>query len=201
MRTDHIYSANVWSYHGSVRKGLILDGDCTVQILEYDLCTSVFSSSLDVRHTDLRRTLSNQKSSVFYFLTFACVRSCACVFFVQVDSVCIGIEHLMKRCKKNGDRTDQTLLPVTFPVNGENGPDDVVITHQQVCRLCESTRRVLRVARAHGSRPHDVHNCDACRMWSLVRARYNYLRRVEANNATATTTGSSRVLATSFSKV
>lgn len=87
------------------------------------------------------------------------------VFFCQVQAVCIGIEHLVKAHKRRA--------------NGIDGGEPAV-----VCQLCESTRRVLRAAREHAKLVgHDKKNCDACRMWTMVRARYTYRQRVHAANA------------------
>lgn len=83
----------------------------------------------------------------------------------QVQAVCIGIEHLVKVHKRR--------------TNGRGGGEPAV-----VCQLCESTRRVLRAAREHAKLVgHDRKNCDACRMWAMVRARYTYRQRVNAANA------------------
>lgn len=41
--------------------------------------------------------------------------------------------------------------------------------------MCKSTRRVLSIARVHGSQAHDDSNCEACRMWSMVKDRCTHL--------------------------
>lgn len=87
--------------------------------------------------------------------------------------------------------------PTAAPVQA---PLPRTVNHHQECRLCDSTRRMIRVARAHRSHTHDARNCDACQMWSLVRERYNLLRRVESDAYDAVVaTGYSRVVASSFS--
>lgn len=63
--------------------------------------------------------------------------------------------------------------------NGKHGGEAAVL-----CQLCESTRRVLRAAREHAKLVgHDRRHCEACRMWTMVRARYTYRQRVRAANA------------------
>lgn len=43
--------------------------------------------------------------------------------------------------------------------------------HFRVCRLCQSTKRVLNIIRAHNKQKHDAPNCGACRMWAMVTER------------------------------
>lgn len=60
---------------------------------------------------------------------------------------------------------------------------------QVQCRLCESTRRLLRAAREHKENleAHDQQDCDACKIWTSVRKRYTHLQRIKlANNLEAT---------------
>lgn len=130
----------------------------------------------------------------------------------QVNAVCIGIEHyLVKRRRRSGRGGAVTKESASSALQGVDGnrearreevEENIVITtcrdhdpptpavqqeshDDHLCQLCESTRRVLRFAQAHVSVAHDVHGCEACRMWSLVKARYVYLRCVR----TATSAG------------
>ncbi|CAM9952512.1 unnamed protein product [Ascophyllum nodosum] len=84
----------------------------------------------------------------------------------QIVSVCLGIEHMMKirnKTEKDGRK--------------RSGQDQGPHHHdERVCRLCQSTRRVLSTARAHASQKHDGRNCEACRMWAMVKARCASLR-------------------------
>lgn len=90
--------------------------------------------------------------------------------FLQVQAVCIGIEHLVKAHRRASEECN------------ENGKKAAPVR----CQLCESTRRVLRAAREHAKLVgHDQKNCDPCRMWAMVRARYTYLKRLQAANARA----------------
>lgn len=43
--------------------------------------------------------------------------------------------------------------------------------HYRACRLCQSTRRVLSIARFHAKQRHDRRNCKACRIWTVIKAR------------------------------
>lgn len=136
----------------------------------------------------------------------------------QIISVCIGIDHLMKRRRRVVSTfpistatatTEKSRMDVgeTSPccrVGGEQQEDEKensrstdeerAVRHDENCRLCDSTRRVLRIARAHGGVAHDVSNCEACRMWSMVRARYAHLREVRSAADNGITLGSSRVV-------
>ncbi|CAM9300024.1 unnamed protein product [Ascophyllum nodosum] len=74
---------------------------------------------------------------------------------------------------------------------GRKRPDQDQGPHhhdERMCRLCQSTRRVLSTARAHASQKHYGRNCDACRMWAMVKARCASLRIVIAAGSVEKTT-------------
>lgn len=102
------------------------------------------------------------------------------------EDVRISTSGTEKQCDDLPPAT-ATKGTATPPQGMHHGCDD------DPCRLCESTRRVLRVARAHQSVPHDERSCEACHMWSMVTARYAHLRRSAVGAAADRGMDSSRV--------
>eukprot|EP00903_Cladosiphon_okamuranus_P017546 g16160.t1 len=130
---------------------------------------------------------------------------------LQVVSVCLGIEHLMNNISKRRRATARAAggAARVSPQAGQqprlrhdtardSACDQHPSHHHRAssCRLCYSTLRVLRIARAHVKRCRHQHeqqeqqhryqdhigdrrtttssrlpSCEACRMWSLVGAR------------------------------
>lgn len=110
----------------------------------------------------------------------------------QIVSVCLGIEHMIK-CRKITAAERKRVA-----ASGGQGLDHRYQLHdERACRLCQSTRRVLSTARAHASHKHDGRNCEACRMWAMVKESCASMRILIAagsggKSSPAVTAGSSR---------
>ena len=133
--------------------------------------------------------------------------------FEQVVSVCLGIDHMMKRYRmgqvgsraasygtvhthavtttaaRTATATAYTTAPAAPTATAAAAMGTVSMCergHLASCRLCESTRRVLIMARAHVKRRHrDGSDCGACGVWAKVMDRCASLGIVAANGASA----------------
>ncbi|CAM9452535.1 unnamed protein product, partial [Sphacelaria rigidula] len=66
---------------------------------------------------------------------------------LKAHAVVLGIQHLFRRQRRVGDINDK-LDDRGNIRGGSSGASSTNVTEVQ-CQLCESTRRVLRAARAH----------------------------------------------------
>ena len=133
----------------------------------------------------------------------------------QVVSVCLGIDHMMKRYRMGqvgsraasygtvhthavattAARTATATATANIPAPAAPTATAAAVMktvamcergHLASCRLCESTRRVLIIARAHIKRRHrDGSSCGACGVWAKVMDRCASLGIVAANGASA----------------
>ena len=122
----------------------------------------------------------------------------------QVVSVCLGIDHMMKRRRMGrvGSRASYgtvhshagaTTANATAPAAATASAAAISETaakherdHLASCRLCESTMRVLSIARTHGKRRHrDGSDCGACGVWAKVMTRCASLGIIAANVSSA----------------
>ncbi|CAN0422776.1 unnamed protein product, partial [Laminaria digitata] len=118
---------------------------------------------------------------------------------IQVASVCLGIDHMIKRQRMGriGSRAAASFgtthaRTTTTTTTTTAAAAKVAACHDREhlasCRLCLSTRRVLSIARAHGKRRHrdgSSSSCGACGVWAKVMDRCASLGIVSSNGTAA----------------